>query len=330
MLQAQSNQKTAIYRLIAEAVVNGSLPEDFTLPKEEGNSRSTRTDGWFDGFQLLSVGIPKLNEEQLHQLARVIETAATGAFESAEEQLHLLYKNTHAMNVLQPALDYIHAHTSILSEDNLSIFAQILTTQSAFIECVKFGLILLSTVKSGDTLKAIAYTLALCDEFTYFSLLSLKDDNESVFELAKHVYCWGRAEAILVLQANREEIKKWLLLEGKTKTRSWDAEEELCVTDRFLKSGAAQLLAPGNRLSREEYSAIRDMFVVIAEASEPIDEKIANCSFYLQQFLKQTSYIEPTGEDMQAIERIRTSYAEQNKEPGIVYTCTRILEKQDG
>lgn len=327
MTQTQTNQKTPIYRLISDAVVNGSLPEDFTLPQEEGNGRSTRTDGWFDGFQLLSVGIPKLTEEELRRLARVIETAATGAFESAEEQLHLLYKTTHAMNVLQPALDYIHAHRSGLSEDNLRIFAQILTTYSAFIECVKFGLILLSTVQISDTLKDIAYTLALCDEFTYFSLLSLKADNESVFELAKHVYCWGRAEAILVLQAEREEIKTWLLFEGIV--RDFDAME-LCVTDRFLKSGAAQLLTSGIALSREEYSAIRDMFVVIAEACEPIDEKITNYHFYLQKFLWQTSCIELTEEDMQAIERIRVSYAEQNKEPGIVYTCARILGKQDG
>ena len=82
---------------------------------------------------------------------------------------------------------------------------------------VKYSLYLM-TLGEVDFDKNIILNLAKHDEFTVHAiraaLLSEKNPNEMIFDIAKHVDGWGKISAVEYLLPDTEEIRDWLLRYG--------------------------------------------------------------------------------------------------------------------
>ena len=86
-------------------------------------------------------------------------------------------------------------------------------------ELVKIGLALhhKATEDKLKGFKKIITDLAYCNEFTWFCLPIIQkwdDGNDLIFEIAKHIYGWGRVHACAFLEPETMEIKQWFLTEG--------------------------------------------------------------------------------------------------------------------
>ena len=86
-------------------------------------------------------------------------------------------------------------------------------------ELVKIGLALhhKATENKLKGFRKIIIDLAYCNEFTWFCLpiiQKLDSGNDLIFEIAKHVYGWGRVHACRFLEPETGEIRQWFLTEG--------------------------------------------------------------------------------------------------------------------
>lgn len=94
--------------------------------------------------------------------------------------------------------------------------ASIFASESAHREAVKFGIAILGLFKLISEDIEILLVLGLADEFSKFvSIAFLRCGlNDNIFMLAKATQGWGRVNYIKALEADSDEIRKWLIYEG--------------------------------------------------------------------------------------------------------------------
>ena len=61
---------TSLYKYIASKIVDGQLPDDFSLPKEKKDNEITWMDGAQDGVRIYHMGYSDLTEEDRAQIGR--------------------------------------------------------------------------------------------------------------------------------------------------------------------------------------------------------------------------------------------------------------------
>ncbi len=251
--------KRSLYRCISDAVIDGRLPHGFSLPKEEdGDGKISWADGAKDGVGMYHFGIPTMKDEDRDLMIQAVMASGEGKKEEAEAAFSDLGKKSQALYVIDPLQEFIMANTDRIDPGKLFDVATHMLYNSTDRECVKFGLSmleLLSTDKDEDVKYAVR-TIGLSDEFTLFALYVMMrwtDKDQEIFDLAQHVFGWGRIHAIERLDPVNEEIRMWLLKEGVNN----DIMAAYSALTCYEKAGVAELLF--GDLSEEDYPDVRDI-----------------------------------------------------------------------
>ena len=79
-------QSTPLFKYISDAVVNGELPEDFSLPKlSDDNCVIAYADGAIDGIGIYHMQAKELSESDLSLIAEAIQAVSIRDFAKADE-----------------------------------------------------------------------------------------------------------------------------------------------------------------------------------------------------------------------------------------------------
>ena len=103
--------------------------------------------------------------------------------------------------------------------DSCMHLAEYLMTESKNINSVKLGIALIGNadISKMERIKEILIKLALCNEFTLYSILSmigLDERNDIIFMLIKKVEGWGKIHLVQKIDINSDDIMEWMLING--------------------------------------------------------------------------------------------------------------------
>ena len=292
---------TSLYKYIASKIVDGQLPDDFSLPKEKKDNEITWMDGAQDGVRIYHMGYSDLTEEDRALMEEAVNAASEKNTDKADVLFSKLGQSTSAIAVIDDLQPYIIENKDTLSIENLFHYAAHLVFDSYDKECVKFGLSLLELFhfEEDETLKEVVRTLGMSDEFSIFSIFVMsnwQNGNYEIFQLAKKIHGWGRIHAIEHIEPDSNEIKQWLLREG-VHNRVLSAYSALTC---WQKSDALNILQ--GELSREDFSGIRDIIDGLLDEG-PVSgiSEIENSADVIVAFLNQSKTITLTLDDYETI-----------------------------
>lgn len=219
VLDEDSEELTkSIYDRIHEAInYEGELPHKFSLRTNTPPDRIKWADGALDGICCYHNKFPT---PDLTPMIHVLKEASAGHYGEADTLLLEMFQDeNHTMMVyIDEMQNWILEHSEELDAEHLFNFARSLLYISRHIEPIKFALSLLEIIRGVDEeLKEVIRELGASDEFTLFVLFVVatwENGNEEIFEIAQNVHEWGRIHAVARLEADTEEIKKWLLFHG--------------------------------------------------------------------------------------------------------------------
>ena len=208
----------SIYERISESLVDGVLPDGFSLPDEADSAPVKFAPGAFDGISIYHMGLDELNDEGRTELGRALASASTGNRAETDALFFEWTKKHRALSMVDEIQNYVRDHKDELKIGYMYQSAKYMIFHSTHIECVKIALELMELFRGpmADVVDAVRL-LGLYDEFTIFAVWNLRkweDGNEEVFDLAKKVRGWGRIHAVEFLEPDTEEIRRWLLAEG--------------------------------------------------------------------------------------------------------------------
>ena len=328
------DMKRSLYQLISDAVIDGRLPQGFSLPKEDDGSQIKWADGAKDGVGMYHFGIPTMKDEDRDLMIQAVMASGEGKKEEAEAAFSDLGKKSQALYVIDPLQEFIMANTEKIHPEKLFEVATHMLYNSMDRECVKFGLSmleLLSTDKDED-IKYAVRTIGLSDEFTLFALYVMMrwtDKDQEIFDLAQHVSGWGRIHAIERLDPVNEKIRKWLLKEGIQN----DVIPAYSALTCYEKAGVAELLF--GELSEEDYPSVRDiMYGLMDEGPVQGISAVERGEEVVLCFLSHAEHYASEYTDYQTVRAIRIHFENvdrKNKDlaekaDAIVDICKRILD----
>ena len=249
----------SLFEHIASAVVDGELPEGFSLPDETKDGHVLKwADGALDGVTIYHTMIPEVSKEELTLISDAVRAASKKEYELADRLLKMLEEKTRIINAADALKSFVIDNHSELNANNLFDYGMHLLFDSEDREDVKFGLSLLENFKTDklDDLKEAVRTVGLSNEFTLFAVLIMlrwEHGNDEIWQLAKKVHGWGRIHAIERIEPETEEIRRWLLTEGIHN----DVLPAYSALTCWNKSNAEEAVKSG--LSREEFTGVRDI-----------------------------------------------------------------------
>ena len=117
-------------------------------------------------------------------------------------------------------IDYINEYfinnKKDIRPENIYKLSKYIINRSSNIEMLKLGIFLLSQFDLGNKDKKIILDLALCDEFTFYTLfygiVKFDNSNEIIFDLIKKVFGIGRLFLIDQLKVDSNEKREYLVL----------------------------------------------------------------------------------------------------------------------
>jgi hypothetical protein len=212
----------SIYESIKEAIVDGQLPDDFSLPDlTVGEEDVSFADGAIDGITMYHMPPFEMTEENYQVMTEAINSASNHEFEISDSLFIQLSEENRAISISGKLQHYIIDNQDNLKAGNLYEYALGLIQLSDNRECVKYGLLVLGLlVTNNEEVKDIIRILALSDEFTLFCIhimYTWSGGNNDIFETARKVHGWGRIHALELLRPlmpRAEEIREWMLKEG--------------------------------------------------------------------------------------------------------------------
>lgn len=314
-------------RAAIEPLKETGVLSDFSLPPDE-RSPVPFADGAYDGIALYHMGTPEITDETRELMAKAVQTAANGDTENAERLFTELGKAQRAIGLIDELQRYIIDNKDSIPAEEMYKFAVYVITKSWDVECVKFGLSILEllNVEAGETLKAVICVLGLCDEFTLFAVFVMSrwsDGNENIAYLARLTHGWGRIHAIERLEADTEEIRKWLLRDGVHNTVMPSYTALTC----WNKSGAAELLFGNEPLSDEDFHGLRDIIDALLDEGPCAGiSEVENAEEVLAEFLKKASEKELGLDDYEVIRNIAVHNEGENAE--IARQCRDLLNSE--
>lgn len=247
---------------IEAAIVDGELPEDFSLPHQIPDDEVAFADGAKDGIEMYHMPEAELSAELRACMEAGVLAASDHDYERADAFFAQVFSQTSALSIIDELQAFCRAHFDELKRGNIYEYAIGTMGVSDDREMVKLGLSLLElfVTDSNEELKGEVRTLGLCDEFTLFALYVMRswpNGNDEIFQLAKKVHGWGRIFCVEFLEPETDEIRNWLLTEG---SRNYVMPEYSALTC-WKKSGAQELLA--GELTFEQFEAIRELLVTL-------------------------------------------------------------------
>ncbi|MCR5060449.1 MAG: hypothetical protein K6A80_05375 [Saccharofermentans sp.] len=321
----------SLYSIISSSLVNGELPVDFSLPAIQNGKEPKWADGAQDGVLVSHWGRnDSISDEDQDLMQRAVAAASEGNFDLADELFGELGKHVRAINIYSKLQKYVVLNIRSLDEEMIFRYAARAISESADRETVKFGLCLLqlNDEDNDPDVKDVIRTLALCDEFTLFVIFMIRDwpeGNDEVFRLAQKVHGWGRIHAVIWLDADSEEIKRWLLLEGVHNSIMYAYSAGEC----WAKSDAISVLRKGP--TREEFTGIRDIIDGLCDEGpcKGLSE-IEGKEEIILLFLKAARDFDLDYRDYMVINFIKDFFEdEEHPNPDIVFICNRMLSSDE-
>ena len=315
----------SIYERISGSLVDGVLPDGFSLPDEADSAPVKFAPGAFDGICIYHMGLDELDDEGRAELGRALASASTGDRAETDALFFEWTKKHRAISMVDEVQNYVRDHKEELKIGYMYQSAKYMVLHSTHVECVKIGLELLEMFKGpmADVTDAVRL-LGLYDEFTIFAVWNLRkweDGNEEIFSLAKKVHGWGRIHAVEFLEPDTAEIRRWLLAEGCVN----DVLPAYSALTVWEKCGAEELLK--GEPTQEEYEALLRLIEgLLDEGPCPGISRVENAEGILLRVLELTPDYVPTVDSCGTILSMK-HWAEKQKEPipAVASACDEVL-----
>lgn len=331
MMEKEKEEAISLFGFIANAVVDGELPEDFTLPRLPADEGSLPwADGAEDGVYMYHVNSSEMPDDDRTLMENAVRAASEGDFEGADKLFCELGQRSRAICIINALQSYVTNHEDALSSQNIFRYSVHAMIESEDRECVKFGLSLMELYNTDaiEELKDAIRLIGLSDEFSIFSLFVMRqweDGNQEIYQLARKIHGWGRIHAVEHMEPDTDEIKDWLLKEGVHNKIMPAYSAMVC----WLKSDAASVL--NNHPSREEFSGIRDIIGGLLDEG-PVwgISLIENSDRMIADFLNLAKGMALELADYEAVRDICAYYSTyygdgESQNDGIVFLCREIL-----
>lgn len=313
----------AIYDIINENLINGELPEDFSLTVELGEEDYGYADGAYDGITLYHIGRSDVTPESIELIDRMVHEITDDDFDAAFFTLFRFSENNTALGSIDEFEGYILDNTEWINPTNLYNFATECLV-SADRELIKYGLEIMEIFSEpSEGVKNFMRTLGLCDEFTLFVLFNIitnwSNANEEIFQLAKKTHGWGKIHAVERLQPETDEIKIWLLREGIKNT----VMGEYSANPVFRRAEVAKLLK--KELAEIDYEAITKIIsCMLDEGPTSGMYVVSNSDEVLYDFLLQVKNHKLTYDIVNTVFKI----LDEERSDEVRDLCNEILETE--
>ena len=284
----------------------GRLPREFSLPKDlDDESSFLFADGAQDGIAYFHTQPGKLNDEEADLIVDALNAVLGGHADTADELFLKLTKTRRAFEFGGGLCDIVEENASIINPIHAYSYGMHLITMAKDKELVKIGLALHHKAPE-DRLKGfrqIITDLAYCNEFTWFCLPIIQkwdDGNDLIFEIAKHIYGWGRVHACAFLEPETWEIRQWFLREGVDN----GVMPPYTALEAWNKSDAASLL--DCRLTQKDFTFIsRIMAALLDEGPCRGISLVEDPEIAIRKFLNQAQSFNLSPDDYKVIKAIK-------------------------
>ena len=297
----------AILAIIRENIGSeGRLPREFILPKDQDDENSLIfTDGAQDGITYFHTQPGKLNIEEADLLIDAMNAVVGGHIDTADELFLKLTKTRRTIEFAGYLSDLVEENASMINPIHAYSYGKHLVALAKDKELVKIGLALHHKAPE-DRLKGfrqIITDLAYCNEFTWFCLPIIQkwdDGNDLIFEIAKHIYGWGRVHACAFLEPETWEIRQWFLREGVDN----GVMPPYTALEAWNKSDAASLL--DCRLTQKDFTFIsRIMAALLDEGPCRGISLVEDPEIAIRKFLNQAQSFNLSPDDYKVIKAIK-------------------------
>lgn len=297
----------AILAIIRENIGSeGRLPREFILPKDQDDENSLIfTDGAQDGITYFHTQPGKLNDEEADLLIDAMNAVVGGHIDTADELFLKLTKTRRTIEFAGYLSDLVEENASMINPIHAYSYGKHLVALAKDKELVKIGLALHHKAPE-DRLKGfrqIITDLAYCNEFTWFCLPIIQkwdDGNDLIFEIAKHIYGWGRVHACAFLEPETWEIRQWFLREGVDN----GVMPPYTALEAWNKSDAASLL--DCRLTQKDFTFIsRIMAALLDEGPCRGISLVEDPEIAIRKFLNQAQSFNLSPDDYKVIKAIK-------------------------
>ena len=297
----------AILAIIRENIGSeGRLPREFILPKDQDDENSLIfTDGAQDGITYFHTQPGKLNVEEADLLIDAMNAVVGGHIDTADELFLKLTKTRRTIEFAGYLSDLVEENASMINPIHAYSYGKHLVALAKDKELVKIGLALHHKTPE-DRLKGfrqIITDLAYCNEFTWFCLPIIQkwdDGNDLIFEIAKHIYGWGRVHACAFLEPETWEIRQWFLREGVDN----GVMPPYTALEAWNKSDAASLL--DCRLTQKDFTFIsRIMAALLDEGPCRGISLVEDPEIAIRKFLNQAQSFNLSPDDYKVIKAIK-------------------------
>ena len=303
----------------------GRLPREFALPEDPDDENSILfADGAQDGIAYFHTQPRELNDEETDLLVDALNAMVGGHIDTADELFLKLTKTQRALEFAGALSDIVEENASRINPIHAYSYGMHLVTMAKDKELVKIGLALHHKAPEDRVkgFKQIILDLAYCNEFTWFCLPIIKNldgGNDLIFEIAKHVYGWGRVHACVFLEPETQEIKQWFLAEGVDN----GVIPPYTALEAWNKSDAASLL--DGPLTQEDFTCIsRIMAALLDEGPCRGISLVEDPEIAIRKFLNQARSFELSPDDYEVIKTIGERW---DKDELIASLCEELMHR---
>jgi len=303
----------------------GRLPRDFTLPKDpDDESGLLFADGALDGIAYFHTQPRELSDEEGDLLIDALNAMVAGHIDIADELFLKLTKTRRALEFGGVLSAIVEENASSINPIHAHSYGMHLVTMAKDKELVKIGLALHHKAPEEKLkgFRQIITDLAYCNEFTWFCLPIIRNwdgGNDLIFEIAKHVYGWGRVHACAFLEPESWEIRKWFLAEGVDN----GVIPPYTALEAWNKSDAASLL--DCRLTQEGFACISRIMAALLD-EEPCRgiSLVEDPESAIRKFLNQARSFELSSDDYEVIRTIEERW---DRDELIASLCEELINQ---
>ena len=212
--------KQSIFKRIkANIAEDGKLSQDFDLERPKAPNEMKFAPGSMDGAGIFNHYNLEERVDKATQIEKLIKNHIRKGNKAYIKELETIFNDLRAIEVVDSLLQGLRDTHDDIEPLQIFEFGYNLVKTNTEPELVKIGISLLGLFDLGEheSIKDIVVTLALCDEFTLYSVVAASNwsnGNDIIFSIAKLVDGWGKIHAVERLEPETAEIQEWILYEG--------------------------------------------------------------------------------------------------------------------